>query len=67
MKYEQLVMEQQNAQDEVVNLKTMLTDMEADWRECARTGKSPCFYCSNYETCEFTNDSNCNFKWQAHN
>ena len=67
MKYEQLVMEQQNAQDEVLKLKTMLSDMEADWAECARTGKSPCFFCANDDTCTCTNDAGCNFKWKPHN
>lgn len=55
------------AMGEIKNLETMLRDMEADWRECARTGKSPCFFCAHDETCTRTSDSDCNFKWQPHN
>ena len=49
---------------EVVNLETMLRDMEADFAECARTGKSQCFFCANDDTCD---GCNCNFKWKPHN
>lgn len=56
-----------NYEEEIANLKKMLADMESDWRECARTGKSPCFFCSHDETCTCTNDADCNFEWQPHN
>ena len=67
MQYEKEAMERQGMLDEISNLKTMLKDMESDWRECARTGKSPCFFCAHDETCTCTNDADCNFKWQPHN
>lgn len=54
-------------ENEVNKLQNMLHDMEADWAECTRTGKSPCFFCANDETCTCTNDADCNFKWQPHN
>ena len=56
-----------DAMNEINNLETMLRNMESDWAECARTGKSPCFFCANDETCTCTNDADCNFKWQPHN
>ena len=67
MQHEQAAMERQNMLDKIHSLETMLSDMEADWSECARTGKSPCFFCVHDETCECTNDADCNFKWQPHN
>ena len=67
MLHEQLAAERKNTEKEINNLKNMLKNMEADWAECARTGKSPCFFCANDETCECTNDADCCFKWQSHN
>ena len=67
MLHEQLAMERKNHAEELDKLKKMLEDIESDWRECSRTGKSPCFFCANDETCECTNDVDCNFKWQPHN
>lgn len=55
-----------NNEQEVMKLKAMLEDMESDFLQCAQ-GKSPCFFCANDETCECTNDKDCNFKWQPHN
>ena len=67
MQHEQAAMERQNMLDKIHSLETMLSDMESDWSECARTGKSPCFFCAHDETCECTNDADCSFKWQPHN
>lgn len=67
MTHELEARERQGMLEEINNLKQRLADMEADWRECARTGKSPCFHCANDDTCTCTNDFDCNFKWQAHN
>ena len=67
MKYEQEAIERQGMLDEINKLKKKLSNMESDWATCARTGKSPCFYCANDDTCECTNDAGCCFKWQPHN
>ena len=67
MDYEQIAMERKNMNEEINRLQTMLKDMEADFAECARTGKSYCFFCANDDTCTCTNDADCNFKWQSHN
>ncbi len=67
MKYEQEAMERQGMHDRIHSLEIMLHDMESDWSECARTGKSPCFFCAHDATCTCTNDADCNFKWQPHN
>ena len=67
MQYEQLALERKHTQEQINNLKEMLKNMESDWAECARTGKSPCFFCAHDDTCECTNDADCNFKWQPHN
>ena len=64
MHNEQVAIERQNMQNEISKLTTMLHDMEADLAECARTGKSPCFFCANDDTCD---GRNCNFVWQPHN
>ena len=66
MKYEREAMERQGMLDEINILKVMLRDMEADFAKCAQ-GRSPCFFCAHDETCECTNDADCNFKWQPHN
>ncbi len=67
MKYEQEAIERQSLKNQISDLKTKLKDMESDWAECARTGKSPCFFCANDDTCTCTNDADCDFKWQPHN
>lgn len=67
MLHEQLAIERKNTQETIKNLETMLKDMERDFAECARTGKSYCFFCAHDETCTCTNDADCNFKWQPHN
>ena len=67
MLHEQLAIERHNKKEEIDRLIKMLCDMESDWRECARTGKSPCFFCAHDDTCICTNDADCNFKWQPHN
>ena len=64
MTHEKEAMERQNMLDEINSLKTMLRDMETDWAECARTGKSPCFFCANDDTCD---GRSCDFVWQTHN
>ena len=63
MYYEQLARERQNMQDEIANLKSQLHDIESDFAECARTRKSPCFFCANDDTCD---GQSCNFKWMPH-
>jgi preprotein translocase subunit SecA len=50
--------------DEINNLKSKLNDMESDFAECAKTGKSQCFFCAHDDTCD---GRDCNFKWQPHN
>ena len=64
MKYEQEAMERQNMLNRISELETMLNNMEVDWAECARTGKSPCFFCIHDDTCD---GRDCNLKWQPHN
>ena len=64
MKYEREARERQGMLDEISHLKAMLNDMESDFAECARTGKSPCFFCAHDDTCD---GRDCNFKWQPHN
>ena len=64
MHNEQAAIERQNMQNEIDKLTTMLHDMETDWAECARTGKSPCFFCAHDDTCD---GRDCEFKWQSHN
>jgi len=60
MHNEQIAIERQSMQDEILRLKTMLQDMETDWAECARTGKSQCFFCAYDDTCD---GRDCNFVW----
>ena len=67
MKYELEAMERQNMLAQIEDLKQKLHDIETNWRECARTGKSPCFYCANDDTCTCTDDTECCFKWQPNN
>ena len=67
MKYEQEAMEKKGMEEAIKELRSMLQNMESDWATCARTGKSPCFFCALDETCECTNDADCQFKWQPHN
>ena len=64
MLYEQLAIERQNTQKTIDNLTTMLKDMESDFAECAKTNKSPCFFCVHDDTCD---GRDCNFKWKSHN
>ena len=49
--------------DKIDVLETMLKDMEYDFYVCAKTNKSPCFFCCNDDVCDGTN---CNFLWQPH-
>jgi len=67
MHHEQEALERENLRNRVAELEAHLTNMESDWATCAKTGKSPCFFCANDATCECTNDADCNFKWQPHN
>lgn len=67
MRHELLAREKHGMEEKINALETMLKDMESDFAECARTGKSYCFFCANDETCTCTNDADCNFKWQPHN
>ena len=64
MHYEQLARERQSMKDEINTLKSQLTAIESDFAECARTRKSPCFFCENDDTCD---GQSCNFKWMSHN
>ena len=64
MSFEQEALEYQSILRQTNNLETMLHDMESDFAECARTRKSPCYFCVNQNTCDF---QNCNFKWKSHN
>ena len=64
MKYEQEARERKGMEDKIQELRSMLKHMETDWAECARTGKSPCFFCAHDDTCD---GRDCNFKWQPHN
>ena len=57
----------QALEEEIETLKKHLKYMASDFAECARTGKSPCFFCANDATCMCTNDADCRFKWQPHN
>lgn len=66
MLYEQLAIERQNTQNKIDSLQTMLKDMESDFVKCAQ-GRSPCFFCAHDDTCQCTNDADCNFKWKPHN
>ena len=56
----------QGMENKINELNALLQAMQSDFAQCAR-GKSPCFFCEHDETCECTNDSDCNFKWQRHN
>ena len=67
MTYELEALERQGMIAEINCLKQKLAAMEADWRECARTGKSYCFCCKHDDTCTCTNDADCNFTWQSRN
>ena len=64
MHHELQAMERQAMLNEINKLKSQLKDMETDFAECARTGKSQCFFCTNDDTCD---GRNCNFKWMSHN
>jgi hypothetical protein len=55
--------EPQEMLDKINQLQSQLLDMESDFAECARTRKSPCFFCANDDTCD---GQSCNFKWQPH-
>ena len=54
----------QTTEEQIANLMKMLKDMESDFAECARTRKSPCFFCGNDDTCD---GQSCDFVWQPHN
>ena len=51
-------------EEQVDSLEKNIKDMESDWAECVRTGKSPCFFCVHDDTCD---GRDCNFKWLPHN
>ena len=53
-----------DAMHEIKRLEKMLHDMESDFAECARTGKSQCFFCGHDDNCD---GRDCQFKWQPHN
>lgn len=40
--------------------------MQSDFAKCAKEDISPCFFCSNDETCNGTPEG-CNFVWNEHN
>lgn len=53
------------AMEETINdLQQKLRDIQADFAECARTRKSPCFFCIKNEACDY---QSCNFVWKKHN
>lgn len=54
----------QATEEQIANLMKALKDMESDFAECARTRKSPCFFCGNDDTCD---GQSCDFVWQPHN
>ena len=54
----------QSTEEQIANLMKALKDMESDFAECARTRKSPCFFCGNDDTCD---GQSCDFVWQPHN
>ena len=64
MQHELEARTRQGMEEEVSNLKKMLKDMESDFAECARTRKSPCFFCGNDDNCDC---KSCDFVWQPHN
>lgn len=59
-----ITFDEKYVEEKIKEFKSMLHDMESDWAECARTGKSPCFFCANDDTCD---GRDCQFKWQPHN
>jgi hypothetical protein len=64
MHYELEARTRKALEEHVDILMKNLKDMESDFAECARTRKSPCFFCTNNDVCDF---QNCNFKWKSHN
>lgn len=63
MRYELEARLKQAQEEQVETLTKRLKDMESDFAECARTRKSPCFFCANDDTCD---GQTCNFKWLSH-
>lgn len=66
MQHEQEARERQNLYTKITLLETMLHNIESDWAKCAKTGMSPCFFCAHDDTCECSNDAECNFQWKSH-
>lgn len=66
MKYEQEARERRGMEDRISNLNAMLKAMQSDFAQCAK-GVSPCFFCANDETCNCSDDKDCNFVWAKHN
>lgn len=63
MRYELEARLKRSQEEQIENLNKRLKDMESDFAECARTRKSPCFFCVNDDTCD---GQVCNFKWLSH-
>lgn len=63
MGYELEARLKQAQEEEIKTLTKHLKDMESDFAECARTRKSPCFFCTNDDTCD---GQVCNFNWLPH-
>ena len=51
-------------EEEIYALEKNLKDIESDFVECAKTRKSPCFFCVNNDSCDY---QSCNFVWKTHN
>ena len=51
-------------EEEINDLENKLKDIESDFADCAKTRKSPCFFCVNNDTCDY---QSCNFVWKIHN
>ena len=66
MKHEQEARERIGMLERISILENMLKNMESNFAECAK-GVSPCFFCANDETCNCSDDKNCNFVWQSNN
>ena len=63
MHHELQAMERHGMLNEINKLKSQLKDMQSDFAECARTGKSHCFFCAHDDTCD---GRSCDFQWQPH-
>lgn len=65
MKYEKEALSRQGMENKIKELNNMLKGMQSDFADCAR-GVSPCFFCANDETCNCSDEKDCNFVWAKH-